>query len=267
MIENCTYVPQPYTNTRTHTYTHKKQDRDGSQIYGASGSPSAIRLQIAYSQTSTLPALADPRPPHPRNAEDAFTMSVDVVEARNLALSYDGDVISCVSLVREPALMQHNHFLVLDHCEGAVTSDADLRLIPQVTTSRVSGTADPQWTDSRVLRDTHPSIGEIEASHAHGALASSTRHVLLDGDAVLMLVTVSLCVCSFVCVCVCVCVSWRVMTHLKCVRIWRDLCFWCTTSFFPMEKRFSLDDLLCTARIHTRPHINTYTHTLMYTYI
>ncbi len=114
------------------------------------------------------------------------------MEARNLALSYDNDahVISCVSLVREPALMQHNHYLVIDHSEGAVTSDAELRLIPQITTSKVSGTADPQWKDSCVLRETHPNIGEIEATHANGILGSSTRHVPLDGDAVLMLVTV-----------------------------------------------------------------------------
>ncbi len=191
-----------HVHAHSHASTHTRiddanpralQDRDGSQIYGASGNPSAIRLQIAYSQASSLPLLSDPRPPHPRHAEESYTMSVDVVEARNLALAYEGDahVVSCVSLVREPTMMQHNHFLVIDHNQGPAANDAELRLMPQITTSKAADTPDPQWTDSCVVRDTHPNIGEIESLHMAGALGTSTKRVPLDGEAVLMLVTVS----------------------------------------------------------------------------
>lgn len=164
---------------------------------GSTASNSAsVGAQQAASTVTGPSAVTDQAPStgagQPGSSGGGHLMNLSVVEARNLQLSLSGfaELCACVSLLREPQAMTHEHFLLIDHEEAPAGSARDIRMAPQYRTLKVPATADPSWSDTIVLRDTQPAISDIEKMHQSGALGSSTARVPLDGTGVLMLVTV-----------------------------------------------------------------------------
>jgi hypothetical protein len=61
----CMHTDKSHTNTHTHTHIHT-QGKDGSQLKGANGQPSGIRLRLAYGKSASTTAKNDSGTPTPQ---------------------------------------------------------------------------------------------------------------------------------------------------------------------------------------------------------
>jgi hypothetical protein len=122
-------------------------------------------------------------------------MNITAIEARDIR-RVDGkdctDAYACVSLVRDPQLMQQHHFLLLDHYVGGSGGGPEFMMLPPQHSTRVvnGGAGDPKWGDGCSIRETHPGIAGIESMHREARLSASTQRSPLSGEPTLLLLTV-----------------------------------------------------------------------------